>query len=264
MSESRSRRSVLPAVVGLSVVGYLGAPALASPNPARAETGPAAQAPPWLVTARQFMMVVVQAEAKAVQALLPRGVEVNADGQGMANLTLEVYAAERASGIPKYETAFIVADIKGWPSRDGTAGHFALWGLVRDQDALARFRRVYGFPYGPAERIALDVQDGRHRAMVQVAAGAALQVEIEPLPDQAFEREGTVNMVGGDPGLGLAIGEVPYLSRGHVGKVVRLDVNAGTDRALALLKAARPVWSMVSTDQTFAYANRRGATPAPE
>jgi hypothetical protein len=203
-------------------------------------------------------MAMVSADAKAVQALLPDGVRVQVDEGGKARLAIEVYGTRETSGVPNYQTAFVVVDIHDHPSRDGTPGHLALWGRVDDPAALAHFDEVYGFPYSLTEWITLDVQEGRHRAVVALGKDSALTLEIEPLADQPFSRQGAVNMLAWK-GPGLVVGEVAYLSRGHEGKVTRLEVKGSKDPILALLSTSTPVWSMVSTEQLFTYANRREA-----
>jgi hypothetical protein len=224
-----------------------------------------AQAPPWLVSTRQFLMVVLQADAAQVQPLLPAGLEAEADGNGKVNLGLEVYATRQVNGIPAYQIAFLTADVRNQVSRDGSPGRFALWGQVDDPTALAQFQQVYGFPYERADGITLDLAEGKQRGVVDLPGDRRVAVQIEPLADQPVERVGAANMLAVHPAHGLIGGVVPYFFRGNAGRLVSLEVTgAGGDPALTLLRSAQPVFSVVSVEQTFTYGTPvAAATPAP-
>jgi hypothetical protein len=223
------------------------------------------QSPPWLVYSRQFLMVVFHADAKAVQAVLPKGIQVQPNQDGKASLMLEIYNTERTNGIPIYQMAFIVADINDYPSRNGTPGHFALWGRVDSPDALRQFREVYGFPYDVAESITVDMHEGKHRGVIEFGDEGSIRAQIEPLVDQTFKQDGVVNMVGMLSPNSLTIGEVPYFTHGNVGKIIELEIkNPKGDPILTLLKGAQPVWSMVSVDQMFSYANQKHISLLPK
>jgi hypothetical protein len=231
------------------LVGFL----LAAPVWPAAEG--AIQPPPWLISTRQFLLVVLQADAGAVQRLLPAGVEAAADANGKVNLGLEVYATRQVNGIPAYQIAFLTADVRHHASRDGSPGRFPLWGQVDDPTALAHFRQVYGFPYERAAAITLDLADGRQRGVVEVAGDRRIAVLIEPLADQPVELVGTANLLSVHPAHGLAGGAVPYFFRGNAGRLVSLEVTgAEGDPALSLLRSAQPQFSAVSVEQTFTYA----------
>jgi hypothetical protein len=213
----------------------------------------AESSPPWLMQSGNFMMLVFKSKAEAVQKLLPKGVEALLDKDGKVGTTLEMYETRQTSGLPGYRTAFLVVDVKGHDSRTGAPGHFAVWGRVSPQETLDAFVRHFGFPYQLAN-IALGLEKGSHVGAVGEAGKEILKVVLEPITDQPVSAQASVHMVGVHPDRGVVRSEVPYLSNGHVGKVVAFEVRPQADAALALIEGATPVWSMVAKDQIFTYS----------
>lgn len=217
--------------------------------------------PPWLMASRHFNLIMFHADVAAVKPLLPPGVHLKINPQGKATLVLEAYEAERAIGTAPFQKALVAVQIEDYPNRAGEPAHFALWGTVAHPKALSQFQQAYNFPYSLAESIELQEQQGIHSGLVTAANNGRIRFRLQPLEDQFFAREGVVNMVGKLPDERLVLGEVPYLARGHVGKLIELDISPQGDPVLAVLQAAQPVWAMTSVDLTFSYANRTPLSP---
>lgn len=219
-------------------------------------------APPWLMASRHFNLIMFQADAATVEPLVPPGVQLKVNPHGKVTLVLEAYEAERAFGTTPFQKAFIAVQIENHPTSSGDPAHFALWGTVANENVLHQFKHTYNFPYDLAQSINLDEQQGAHHGVIKAADNSRIRFQVQPLADQPFAREGVVNMVGKLPDDRLVVGEVPYLARGYVGKLVELEVDPQGNPVLAMLKTAQPVWSMVSVDLTFSYANRTPVSPA--
>jgi hypothetical protein len=224
---------------------------LASPAVVTAAAPDARTSPPWLMQADNFMMVTFKVKADAVRKVVPKGIDVLVDADGLVTATLEMYQTRRTSGIPGYATAFLVVDVKGYDSRQGAPGHFAVWGRVGPAEALDAFRGHFGFPYEQAD-ITLSQEKGAHVSVVRASGKDVLAVRIEPNAEQPISVQGSVNMVAIDQDRVLH-SEVPYISNGNAGGGGAVDVRSD-DPALALIKGVKPAWSMVAKDQTFSYS----------
>jgi hypothetical protein len=216
-----------------------------------AETTPSS--PPWLLQSGNFFMMVFKPKAEAVKKLLPKGVEALADKDGLVTATFEMYETRRASGLPSYKTAFLVVDVKGHDSREGMPGHFAVWGRVSPQESLNAFVSHFGFPYEHAD-ITLALEEAVHVGTVSASGKKLLTARIAPNAEQPVTAEGSVNMVGRHAERGVVRSTVPYLSNGHVGKVIAFELEPNADPALELIDDLTPVWSLVTRDQTFSYS----------
>lgn len=213
-------------------------------------------APPWVVQSGNFLMIAFNLKPADVQKLLPKGVEPLLNKEGMVTAILEMYETSQVSGIPGYKTAFIVVDVQGHDSREGTPGHFAVWGRVSPQEALDAFRSNFGFPYEYAENITLGLEQDAHTCAIGAPGKEILRVKIAPIAEQPFAGQGAVNMVGMNADSGTVKSEVPYITRGNFGKVVDFQIRPPKgDRVLRLLKGAVPVWSVASKDQIFSYSH---------
>lgn len=212
-------------------------------------------APPWVVQSEKFLMVAFNLKAADVRKLLPKGVEPLLNKEGMVGALLEMYETSRISGIPNYKTAFVVVDVQGHDSREGTPGHFALWGRVSPLESLEAFRDNFGFPYEYAENFGFRIEQAAHTATVGPPGREILKVMIAPVAEQPFEGQGIVNMLGMNADSGIVKSEVPYLTRGHSGKVLNFQVRPNGNPVLKLLKSATPLWAVVSKDQIFSYSH---------
>jgi hypothetical protein len=210
--------------------------------------------PPWTAHSNNFLMMIFNLPVNEVKKRLPEGVEALANEAGMVTTILEMYETSGVSGIPDYKTAFIVVDIKNQDSRNGTPGHFAVWGRVDEPQALDVFRSHFGFPYSHAESISVGPDKNVYTGAVGTAGKEILKVKIEPIQEQPFSNTGTVNMVGLKNRQIMVKSIVPYLTKGHTGKVVSFEVRPDGDSVLTSIKEAQPVWSMVSTEQIFSYS----------
>lgn len=212
-------------------------------------------APPWVAQSDNFLMVAFNLKPDDVRKLLPRGVEPLLNKEGTVGALLEMYETKRISGLPNYKIAFIVVDIQGHESRAGTPGHFAVWGRVSPLESLAALQSHFGFPYEYGEHIDFGMEQGAHLAAIGPPGRELLRVKIAPLADQPFEGEGSVNMVGMNADSGTVKSEVPYITRGHFGKILGFEIRPGNDPVLRLLKKAAPAWALVSKDQVFSYSH---------
>lgn len=210
--------------------------------------------PPWTAHSNNFLMMIFNLPVNEVKKLLPEDVEALANEAGMVTTILEMYETSSVSGIPDYKTAFLVVDIKNMDSRNGTPGHFAVWGRVDEPQALDVFRSHFGFPYSHTERISVSPDKNVYTGVVGAAGKEILKVKIESVQEQPFSSTGTVNMVGLKNRQTVVRSIVPYLTKGYAGKVVSFEVRPDGDPALALIKEAQPVWSIVSTEQIFSYS----------
>jgi hypothetical protein len=228
-------------------------------NPSFAQTaapGQASQfAPPWVAQSENFLMVAFNLKPDDVRTLLPRGVEPLVNKEGIVGALLEMYETKRVSGLSGYRIAFIVVEVQGHDSREGTPGHFAVWGRAHPQEALDAFRRHFGFPYQYGEHIGIGMEQDTHVGTVGPDGKELLRVKIAPLAEQPFEGSGSVNMVGMNADSGTVKSEVPYLTRGHIGKVLGFEVRPGRDPVLKLIGKAAPAWALVSKDQVFSYSH---------
>lgn len=210
--------------------------------------------PPWTAQSDNFFMIIMSLKAADVQKLLPKGVEALANNEGMVTTIFEMYDTKRVSGMPNYKIAFIVVDIKNQNSRDGTPGHFAIWGKTDSAESLEVLQEHFGFPYGLAENITVGKEQNAHTGSIGAPGKEVLRIKIEPVPEQEFANEGIVNMVGVSGDRRVVKSEVPYLTSGYVGKVVTLDIQPQGDPVLELIEKATPVWAMVSDNQIFSYS----------
>jgi hypothetical protein len=211
--------------------------------------------PPWTAHSKNFLLMIFHLNVNEVKKLLPKGVEALANEAGMVNTILEMYETDGVSGIPDYKTAFIVVDIKNQDSRNGTPGHFAVWGRVNDRQALDVFRSHFGFPYHYAENITVSADKDAYTGAIGTTGKEVIQVKIELIREQVFSNTGIVNMVGVKGTQTVVKSMVPYLTKGYAGKVVSFEIRPDGDPVLKLIKEATPVWSMISTDQTFSYSH---------
>lgn len=228
-------------------------------NPSFAQSAAPEQAPqfapPWVVQSENFLLVAFNLKPEEVRRLLPKGVEPLVNKEGTVGAMLEMYETKRISGLPNYKIAFVVVDIQGHESRAGTPGHFAVWGRVSPLESLAAFQSHYGFPYQYGEHISFRMEQDAHVGVIGPAGKETLKVKIAPIAEQAFEGEGSVNMVGMNADSGSVKTEVPYITSGHFGKVLEFEVRPGRDPVLKLLRKAAPAWALVSKDQVFSYSH---------
>lgn len=210
----------------------------------------APSSPSWVVDSKSFAMVTFSLPAEEVKKLLPASIIPLVNDKGRVNTTLEVYNTERISGIPSYEIVFIVVDVANHPSRTGMPGHFAIWGRVDSKPSQDFFSKEFGFPYKLTS--AIDIQPTANAYKASIAG--ELQLHIEPLRDQPFEGNGVVDMLSLHPEKGLLKTEVPFLTKGHFGNVVSLNITSKGDPLLDLLKNTKPDWSLVSDQQVFTYS----------
>lgn len=211
--------------------------------------------PPWVVQSENFLMVAFHLKPDDVRKLLPKGVEPLVNKEGTVGALLEMYETKRISGLPNYKIAFIVVDIQGHESRTGTPGHFAVWGRVSPLESLAAFKSHFGFPYQYGEQINFGIEQDAHFAAIGPPGKEQLRVKIAPLADQPFEAEGSINMVGMNADSGTVKAEVPYITKGHYGRLVSLEIRPGGDPVLKLIRNALPAWALVSKEQVFSYSH---------
>jgi hypothetical protein len=235
----------------LSFILVVGNASLLAQNPGNT---PPKFAPPWVMQSSNFLMAAFSLKASDVTPLLPKGMEPLANKDGMVQALLEVYETSQVSGLPNYKIAFIVVDVKGHDSRENTPGHFAVWGRVTPREALDAFRGNFAFPYDYAD-IGFSAEGDAHIAAIGAAGKEILKVKMVSLQDQPFSGQGAVNMVGMNADSGAVKSEVPYITRGHMAKVIAFEVRAKGDPVLKLIKDAAPVWALVSKDQTFSYSH---------
>lgn len=212
-------------------------------------------APPWVVQSGNFLMLTFDLKVADVRKLLPKGVEPLVNEAGEVVAILEMYETERVSGIPQYKTAFIVVEVQGHDSREGTPGHFAVWGRVSPREALDAFRNHFGFPYQDAPDIDFSMEEKAHVANTGGPGREALRVKIAPIPEQPFEGEGSVNLVGMNADSGTVKSEVPYIMRGYNGKLLSFELRPGSDPVLKLLRNAVPLQAWVSNDRILSYSH---------
>ncbi|HEX7026034.1 MAG TPA: hypothetical protein VF268_02245 [Gammaproteobacteria bacterium] len=211
-------------------------------------------APPWTAHSENFFMIVMSLHAGNVQKLLPKGVEALANEDGMVATIFEMYDTGRVSGMPDYKIAFVVVEIRNLNSRDGTPGHFAIWGKTDSPESLEVLQNHFGFPYSLAENITVGKEQNAYTGSIGAPGKEMMRVKIEPVPEQPFTGEGIVNMVGLNGERNIVKSEVPYLTSGYTGRIVSFEIQPQGDPVLELIKNATPAWSMVSDNQIFSYS----------
>lgn len=209
---------------------------------------------PYIAHSDNFMMAVFQLPAEEVEGLLPDNLEVFVNEQGLVSVSLECYETDRIWGLPQYKTAFMVIDVEDHESKNGTPGHFALWGIVSPEEASQHLVQAFGFPFSYNPDIRFDNQDHQNSTVIDLAGGGQIRLTLAIDENSPFKSTGIVNMIGASKAKTLMISEVPWMSDGFSARIDDFKVEAGDNPYLKVLEGKNPIWAMVSNDQIFSYS----------
>ncbi len=210
--------------------------------------------PPWLMHSSNFLITLFHVKGEDAQKLLPVGVTAKVNKSGMVIAGLEMYATDRAYGVPNYATVIVFVEITGHDSSNGMPGHWALWGKVNNPTALASFRHNFGLPYEPETNLSVDFADGVHVGLVGAPSEESIKIKITPQAEPPMNIEGCVNMVGKNSAGAIVQSEVPWFSAWQKGSLLSLDITPRGNPALELIKSAQPFFVMTSGNQMFSYS----------
>ncbi len=210
-------------------------------------------APPWMAYSNNFFMTVFQLKFSDVQPLLPKHIKAKVNNLGRVTAMLEVYETKRIYGLPNYKMAFIAVEVKGYDSSNGMPGHWPLWGNVSPKPVARNMQRYFSLPFEFQPNIAINKEAGLHSATIGAPDKALIHIKMRQLKDKTFSAEGVVNMLSKSQ-KGLFLTAVPWFSNGYAGELLSLDINADDIPALKLLEGQKPLFSVISINQTFTYS----------
>lgn len=211
-------------------------------------------APPYQAHSSNFIMVMFHLPAKEVNSLLPKGIVAKQNQEGMVQAAFEMYGTDRIYGVPNYKAAFLVVDIQNHESANGTAGHYAIWGNLSDAKASFNFIENFGIPFSHNEKLTLNNDLNTYSGVVELEDKEQIQLVIDKVESQPFNDSGIVNMIGQKSPGQFITAEVPWLSKGYAGKLIKFESNVTSHPALKLLKDVTPFWALISNDQIFSYS----------
>jgi hypothetical protein len=195
-------------------------------------------------------MTLFNLKPEDVQPFLPAGIKAKVNDAGMVTGGLEMYETDRIQGTPNYGIVFIFVEVVGLESNNGTPGHWAIWGRVNQQVTLQNMQHYFNFPY-ELENISVEESAGIYRGRVGTGV---ISLKIRFNDKAPFGGEGIVNMCSISKDGKILKSEVPWFSEGSVGELMDFDIVAEGDKVLQIIKGIKPYFSMISTNQTFAYS----------
>lgn len=208
---------------------------------------------PWIVNSNNFLMINFKVNAKEITPLLKTDIALKVDKDGLVNTMIEVYSAEKISGIAEYSIAFIVVETESYASRDGTPGHYAIWGIASPTQSVKFLNETLGFPYQDGT-IKIEYKKPKITATISDATGALLEIEAAEISDKSFSGKGMVNMLATKSNQ-LFKSEVPFISEGFFANTSSFKVITNKDPLLKLLASTSPAWSIVADKQIFSYSH---------
>ncbi len=209
---------------------------------------------PFIAHSSNFLMALFNLNKEEVQPLLPEGMRAKINESGQVTAGFEMYETDRISGIPNYLIAFIYVEVTGLNSKNGAPGHWAIWGNVTGKTVLNNFKDHFNFPYELEEQMSIVKVNNMFTGTVGSSGREKITLKVDYQHDKPFSGEGIVNMYGENNKGQVVKTEVPWLSSGSFGNLVSLEINPMGNKALELIKDAKPFVSIISTNQSFSYS----------
>lgn len=208
--------------------------------------------PPYAVKTGNVMSMMLQLNASEAQTLLPADVKVKSDENEMATISLEIYSTDQISGVANYSIAFVTIEVGEQESNYGKPGSWSVWGVMNNDTTLHNFRTHYNFPYQLERNIQLQNNGTEYAAVIGKTGHRGLSVKMVKDTARPILATGTGSMLSKSPNGKFLRTEIPWLADGYQSNILSLEIQAGDDKVLKVLKNAKPVYSQVSAN-AFCY-----------
>ncbi len=211
--------------------------------------------PPFMAKSENFSIVLFNLDAHGVQEILPEGVQPKIKEDGQVTAGLELYTTSRVQGMPIFSIAFIYVEVEFMESKNGTPGHWAIWGETNNKEVLASMKSNYGFPYQYSSEISITAKKESYMSTIFGDEDERLHIQLKK--EQATEpliTQGIVNMCGKIKNGNNVQSEVTWFTTGQKAEVISIEVEPGENKVLQLLKDSKSFWAMVSEEQVFCYS----------
>ncbi|MBW1298586.1 hypothetical protein [Aquimarina litoralis] len=213
-------------------------------------------APPFMASSTNFSISLFDATPESVKEILPEGMQPKTKENGFVTVGFELYTTARIYGMPKFSIAFIYVEVENCDAKNGTAGHWAVWGNTNNKEVLNNLVSNYKFPYEYSSGIYITSQEDNYSGTITGNEGERIHLKLKILKETTpFTAEGIVNMCGRKENGDTVLSEVTWFTNGQNAEVISLDITPANNKVLRLLKDLKPFWSMVSKEQTFCYSS---------
>ncbi len=206
---------------------------------------------PFMAHSHDFFMCMFDVPFQVLKAYLPEGIEAKVNENGSVRAGYEVYSVDQIVGFPAYTAAFFFVEIKGFDNDKGGAGHYPIWGAIKEKGAAKSFNELLGLPFVHSGNIDLKIDGDNFSSHIKTEKGSSVSFTVQK-SSTSFQDQGKVNICS-VKGADVHVTEVPWFSNGSLGTNPQIHVEGAEVPVLKLFEHVKPDWSMISTDQTFTY-----------
>jgi hypothetical protein len=210
------------------------------------ELGP----PPYLVSGSHHVLAGVTLDEAVVRSMLPPGVQPAAGITGGINM----YTAERASGLPPYSSFWIWVDVEGFDAPDGSKGHWMLTGAYSPDSVASALHKYFGYPTRGGTT-GIELSGDRVRATGTVAGKEMVRIDLARKPGPCQRVSSAVSEVTRDGGSGkLQTSTIPFMGEVCNAESFKVDFPAPAGDVLARLKPIKILWVVEYKNDAFGWS----------
>ncbi|MEV4886292.1 hypothetical protein MRBLMN1_004852 [Chitinophaga ginsengisegetis] len=208
--------------------------------------------PPFIGRTSGFMGMGFRLNAEEAPKLLPKGIMVKTDQNGLAAGNLEIYRTDQVFGVPVYTIAFFVIEVKSQDDQHPKEGNWIVWGAINNKEALASFKQFYNLPHHYSSDIFLESNSALSKAKVGNTTEGGLELTLEKIDAKPVRAEGLAVILNNSATNKVIKVEIPWLAEGHQTDIVSFKINPGNNDALKVLQHIQPFYTQVSSN-VFSY-----------
>lgn len=209
--------------------------------------------PPYIAKTSNFMGLQFEVDSDAAQKLLPQGITATVNGNGFATAGLEIYTTDQVFGIPSYSIAFVTLSVTDYRAATPAKGNWAIWGVMDNLESLQYFKEYFNFPYHYEKDILITTVNEERSLVIGNQEKGGVSLRLQSQKESPVLAQGLAPLYSQlDKGEILRT-DIPWLAEGYQAVVLSLEINPGNDKALKILKQAKPVYAQISSN-VFSYS----------